>query len=387
MKDPQPSTYDMALNSIAHAPRPINALTIDVEDWAQACVDPSLEITSRFVHNTRLILSDLAAANVRATFFVLGLAAEKAPYLIREILQVGHEVQCHGYGHRLLQTLTPSELRTDLNRAKKLLEDLTGSAITAYRAPAFSVTDQTPWALDVIAECGFTVDASIFPIRMRRYGMNGVPRHPHRLRTPGGAELIEVPVASYHAFGRTWPTGGGGYLRLLPYRMFRRGIAQLNAECHPAVIYLHPHEYDRDGLIEYQARQLRESRTSFKVRMVEPEFQTSAKIHTAARPLTNAPSTHPERPSPLTSPGGRVGLVESLPSRCLPTLSWTRRLHQGLGRRGVPEKIRRLLAEFSFAPLREVLKSSDLNDRMGLFSTGSQGTSPAPSIRKSHSER
>ena len=169
------------------ATRMLNSISIDVEDWLQSVVDPNLPLTDRFCRNTHRILDTLAGFGVRATFFVLGLAAEKAPNLIREIREAGHEVQSHGYGHRLVHTLSAEQFRADVERSKKLLEDITGSPITGYRAPAFTITLDTLWALDVLVECGFRYDSSVFPVPMRRYGIEGAPHYVHRLKTPHGA--------------------------------------------------------------------------------------------------------------------------------------------------------------------------------------------------------
>ena len=235
-------------------PCPINAISVDVEDWVQSVLDPDLPLTDRFTHSTRKILELFAARGVRGTFFVLGLAAEKAPELVREIHQAGHEVQSHGYGHRLIHTLTPDQLRADLERSKKMLEDLTGQPIVGYRAPRFTITLKTLWALDVLVECGFEYDSSIFPLKIRCYGIDGAPWFAHRLKTPSGYELIELPVASYRLGRRTLPIGGGGYFRLFPYEVLRRGLRQINRAGHSAVIYMHPYEYDPVELRELDCR-------------------------------------------------------------------------------------------------------------------------------------
>lgn len=236
-----------------HAPfdtRPLNAITIDVEDWLQSAVDPDLPVTVRFRASTRRVLDLLDRLGVRGTFFVLGLAAEKAPDLVRAIHGAGHEVQSHGYGHRLVHTQSPARFRADIERSKKLLEDLIGAEVFGYRAPAFSITRRTLWALDALADAGYRYDSSIFPIALRRYGISGGPRGPHRLRSRRGHELVEAPVATFQAAGRRVPAGGGGYFRLLPYGVLRRGVSQLNAQATPATIYMHPYEFDPDEVLE-----------------------------------------------------------------------------------------------------------------------------------------
>ncbi len=224
--------------------RPLNAISVDVEDWLQSTIDPKLPLTERFYHNTHKVLDAFAQRGVKGTFFVLGLAAEKAPDMVRAIADAGHEVQSHGYGHELVYTLTPDQFRADLERARKLLEDITGRRIYAYRAPAFSIRVENLWALDVIVETGHTYDSSVFPVVMKRYGIEGAPWHPYKLRTPAGYDLIELPVACYRIVGRRVPVGGGGYFRLFPYFVIRAALRQMNAASQPATIYMHPYEYD-----------------------------------------------------------------------------------------------------------------------------------------------
>jgi len=231
-----------------HPTRLLNAVTVDVEDWIQSVYDPSAPLTDGFYRNTQLILEHFAECGVRGTFFVLGLAAEKSPKLVREIQAAGHEVACHGYGHRPVHTQGPDAFRRDVLRAKLLLEDISGASIVGYRAPVFSITAKTLWALSVLVDCGFTYDSSIFPVRMRRYGMAGGLPYPHLARTPDGAVIREVPVASWNCLGARVPTGGGGYCRLLPYGVLSAGIRQLNAAGHSATIYMHPYEYNASEL-------------------------------------------------------------------------------------------------------------------------------------------
>ncbi len=224
-------------------PSLVNAVTVDVEDWLQSVMDPDLPLTDRFRADTHRVLEAFARHNIKGTFFVLGLAAEKAPDLVRAIDAAGHEVQSHGYGHRWVHTQSPEEFRRDVDRSKKLLEDIIGRPVVGYRAPAFTIIRDSLWALDVLVETGIAYDSSVFPVRVRWYGIKGAPWFPHRLRTSSGNELVEVPVASYRLFRRRLPLGGGGYFRLAPSRMIHAAIRQTNRAGHAAAIYMHPHEY------------------------------------------------------------------------------------------------------------------------------------------------
>jgi polysaccharide deacetylase family protein (PEP-CTERM system associated) len=244
-----PSTADLLAS---HARGMLaNALTVDVEDWHQL-VEWKLTGTkpacSPLVERHTLdVMELLSRHDVRATFFVLAPVASAFPHLIRAIRAAGHEVASHGWSHRLVYRQTREEFARETRQAKALLEDLLGTAIEGYRAAEFSITRQSRWALDVLAELGFRYDSSIFPIRGRRYGIPDAPLGPHRVQTSSGAWLTEVPLTALPWGGRRWPVGGGGYFRLLPYRVTRAAIDRVNAAGRPAVLF-HPYEFSREPL-------------------------------------------------------------------------------------------------------------------------------------------
>ncbi len=229
----------------------VNAMSVDVEDYfhanALASVVPRADwdrMESRVVANTRRLLDLFDAAGVRSTFFVLGWVAERHPALVTEIAGRGHEIASHGYAHELIYTQTPEVFRQDIRRARALLEDITGTRVSGYRAPSYSITNQSLWALDVLIEEGHEYDSSIFPIRHDRYGIPGSPRHPYVITRNAGT-ILEVPPSTVRWGATNLPIAGGGYFRLLPYWWTRRGIAQLNRrERRPAIFYLHPWEID-----------------------------------------------------------------------------------------------------------------------------------------------
>ena len=231
--------------------RIVNAMTIDVEDYFHVSVFDGIvprarweTLESRVCANTERLLDLFAEYRVSATFFVLGWVAERQPALVRRIAALGHEVASHGYGHRLVYDQTPGAFREDVRRAKGLLESMSGAHVHGYRAPSYSVTPQSLWALDILIEEGYSYDSSIFPIRHDRYGIPLSPRHPYIVRRPQGT-LIEAP-ASTTVFGPlNLPVAGGGYFRILPYGWTRWGISRLNRdEGRPAIFYLHPWEID-----------------------------------------------------------------------------------------------------------------------------------------------
>jgi len=228
-----------------------NAMTIDVEDYFHVSnfadtVDRASWDTreSRVEANTDRLLELFDRAGVHATFFVLAWVAERVPALVRRISDGGHEVASHGYAHRLIYDQTPDAFRADVRVAKRMLEDASGQAVNGYRAPSFSVTARSLWALDVLIEEGYTYDSSIFPIHHDRYGIPEAERHAGIVRRPGGT-IVEVPASTVRVAGMNLPIGGGGYFRLLPYQWTRWGIRRVNAaEAAPTVFYLHPWEID-----------------------------------------------------------------------------------------------------------------------------------------------
>jgi polysaccharide deacetylase family protein (PEP-CTERM system associated) len=228
-----------------------NAFSVDVEDWYQVSdFEEAVSFgawdryESRVVRNTERVLALLAAHDVKATFFVLTWNAERHPDLVRRIAEAGHEVASHGYRHRLIYEQSPAEFRDDIMRSKKILEDATGTPVWGYRAPSFSLTQASLWALDVLLECGFRYDSSIFPISDRLYGIPNARRFPFEIRADGDRALIEFPMSTARAVGRNWPLGGGAYLRLFPYHYMRWGIRRVNREGQPALVYVHPWELD-----------------------------------------------------------------------------------------------------------------------------------------------
>jgi polysaccharide deacetylase family protein (PEP-CTERM system associated) len=231
----------------------VNAMTVDVEDYFHVSAfegvvprDAWDSYERRVVANTHRLLSVFERGNVLATFFVLGWVAEREPALVRTIVAAGHELASHGYAHRLIYDQERTAFRDDIRKAKMLLEQIGGVAVRGYRAPSFSVTPRSRWALDVLIEEGYTYDASIFPIRHDRYGMPGALRHPHVERASNGT-ITEAPATTVSFGPVTMPAGGGGYFRIFPYAYTRWAIRRVNAqERRPAIVYVHPWEVDPD---------------------------------------------------------------------------------------------------------------------------------------------
>ena len=231
----------------------VNAMSIDVEDYFHVSVFDGLvpradwdRMESRVVANTQRLLAIFAEFSVRSTFFVLGWVADRFPGLVSEIAGQGHEIASHGYAHRLIYDQTRDDFREDVRRAKALLEDASGRRVLGYRAPSYSITPKSLWALDILADEGYQYDSSIFPIRHDRYGIPVSGRRPYRIDRAVGT-LTEVPGSTTRIGPLNLPIAGGGYFRLLPYWWARWGISRVNRlERLPVVFYLHPWEIDPD---------------------------------------------------------------------------------------------------------------------------------------------
>ena len=235
----------------------------------------------RLRSNTERILSLLDQVGVKGTFFVLAWNAERHPEVVRLIAAAGHEIASHGYAHRLVYNQTPEQFRTDILRAKAILEDLTGAPVLGYRAPSCSIVPRSRWALEVLLESGFQYDSSVFPIRDALYGWPDAHRFPSVIHEQDGRSLIEFPITTLRVGRWNFPLGGGAYLRVLPYRYMSWGMRWVNRhEGHPAVIYIHPWELDPDqpriktaGKRGFSTHYLGLRRTEAKLKQLFRDFQ------------------------------------------------------------------------------------------------------------------
>jgi len=271
----------------------INALTIDVEDYfhvtafeRQIKPDEWDTYPLRVEGNTLRILDMLDEFALRATFFVLGWVAERLPGLVREIHRRGHEIACHGYGHQLIYRLSPQEFRKDISKAKTILEDICGERVYGYRAPSYSITTESLWALDILVEEGFSYDSSIFPITHDIYGIPGGKRFPHEITTHAG-KILEFPISTFPLKVGVWqsrlPIAGGGYLRLFPAALVARAIQAINTkEKQPVIVYFHPWEIDpqqpriKAGLKSCFRHYLNLERMELKIRHLLDNFRFSS---------------------------------------------------------------------------------------------------------------
>jgi polysaccharide deacetylase family protein (PEP-CTERM system associated) len=228
-----------------------NALTIDLEDYfhvsayaGKVRMEEWDSYPSRVEQNTDRLLEVLAEQHCLATFFVLGWVAEKKPKVVARVAAAGHEIACHSMLHRRMFDLTPREFREDTRRAKAIIEETTGKQVVGYRAPSFSLTKQSFWALDILVEEGFQYDSSIFPVEHPSYGIPDAPRTPYWINTASGP-ILEFPMPTLAIGSMRSPIGGGAYLRLLPYPFTLWSIRHLNRhENFPVCVYIHPWELD-----------------------------------------------------------------------------------------------------------------------------------------------
>jgi polysaccharide deacetylase family protein (PEP-CTERM system associated) len=231
-----------------------NVMSVDVEDYFHVEAFAS-EIrpehwdsyTPRVNRNVRRILELFARHHVRATFFILGWVAERFPHLSREIAAAGHEIGSHGYAHRRLHTMTPTQVNPDLHRATAILTDQIGRSVKCFRAPSFSIVRDTLWAFEVLSDEGYEFDSSVFPVRHDLYGIPEAERFPHWAATQQSARIFEFPLSTVSCRGLNIGIGGGGYVRWIPYGVTRWALRRINEfDRQPAIVYFHPWEIDPD---------------------------------------------------------------------------------------------------------------------------------------------
>ena len=230
----------------------MNVLTVDVEDhfhveaFAEHIPQDQWDLhESRVVRNVARILELFARHDAKGTFFMLGWVAKKFPGLSKQIAAAGHEIGCHSFAHQRLQGMTPEQFRIDLRKATRCLEDQIQQPIRCYRAPSFSVVKSTFWALDILAEEGYTIDSSVFPVRHDLYGVPDGPRFPHLQETFSGNRIFEFPPSTIRCGSANVGVAGGGYLRFLPYNVTRWAVRRINeVEGQSAMVYFHPWEID-----------------------------------------------------------------------------------------------------------------------------------------------
>lgn len=235
--------------------KPLHVFTIDLEDWYQGLeidMNDWGQFVPRIENGLRVLLDLCAQAGVHATFFVLGRQAEKTPLLMREVSELGHEIACHGYSHRFIYYQRPADFRQEVRRAKRVLEEITGQPVLGFRAPFFSITQKSLWALDILLEEGFKYDSSLFPVFNYRYGVASATRLPGNIPTPSGNSIFEIPLSTVRLphgaarFGINLPISGGGYFRLYPYRLTFALARLLERQGTGLVFYVHPWEFDPD---------------------------------------------------------------------------------------------------------------------------------------------
>lgn len=234
------------------APVIVNGLSVDVEDWFQVGAFEDViargkwdSLKTRVEDNVYRVLDLFAEADVRATFFTLGWVAQRHPEMIRRIVAGGHEIASHGYDHARVFTFTRREFAEDIRKARAIIEDCAGVAVTGYRAPSFSIDGRTPWAFAELSEQGFAYSSSVAPVVHDHYGWPEAPRF--AFRPLPWTSLVELPVTTAMLGGRRVAAGGGGFFRVLPYAFSRWAIRQVNRQDgRPAVFYFHPWEIDPD---------------------------------------------------------------------------------------------------------------------------------------------
>jgi polysaccharide deacetylase family protein (PEP-CTERM system associated) len=245
----------MALPGVRIEPLRAPALklfSVDVEDWYHSNFTsaPRLDTSAlerRVEVGVERLLEALSAVESRGTFFVLGSVAEEHPDLVKRIADAGHEIGSHSLSHTLLYEQKPDDVARDLEKARALLQDLSGQPVLGFRAPSWSITSRNLWALDLVAEAGFRYDSSIFPAENYMYGIRGAPVDPYRVHTKAGNSLVEIPPSTMSIGAARFGVGGGFYMRVLPLWVHRRALRAALDRGAPFLAYSHPREFDPES--------------------------------------------------------------------------------------------------------------------------------------------
>jgi polysaccharide deacetylase family protein (PEP-CTERM system associated) len=223
----------------------IHAFTIDVEDWYHGTkyVYENVRESKRLDYGISLLLDILSEHNVYATFLWLGKAAEENPKLLKKVASLGHEIGCHGWSHEPVCNMDRIHFKDETHRALSLLSYLTGKMIVVYRAPYFSITHESLWALQVLVELGIQYDSSIFPSKKGRYGIPNFTQSIHDINTESGS-ITEMPISINKVLGFSIPTSGGGFFRLYPFQITYWNFLSVERSGNPVIFYIHPWELD-----------------------------------------------------------------------------------------------------------------------------------------------
>jgi len=227
-----------------------NIMSIDVEEWFHILDLTTLpnfqewnQLENRIEKNFTNMLEGFESDGIKATCFFLGWVAERYPHLVKRAAEAGHEIASHGYSHTLIYSQTQEQFREDITKAKKIIEDVSGQEVLGYRAPGFSITEKTPWALEELVRAGYKYDSSYFPGYRSFGGLSTSPLDPHQIKTPAGP-IMEFPISAYPVFGKNICFFGGGYLRLFPYWLIKKMMKKVHRAGRPVNVYIHPREID-----------------------------------------------------------------------------------------------------------------------------------------------
>jgi polysaccharide deacetylase family protein (PEP-CTERM system associated) len=276
----------------------MNAMTVDLEDWFHS--ERPAEQWNGYSHRVRpcveTLLDLFREHGTRATFFVLGHVARRDPGIVREIARAGHEIAAHGERHGFVYRQSQQEFSRDVRNVRDRLEQIVSEPVLGYRAPFFSITRKSQWALAILREAGYRYDSSIFPVYNHRYGIPGACRVPHRIEVPGGGAIMEFPLSTWKVLGQNLPISGGVYFRFFPYEIIRKGFQTLNRQGDPGVFYIHAWEMDPDQprlvlppfLYARRYLRLRGVKTKLSRFLSDFRFCTLAELFRESEPETGA---------------------------------------------------------------------------------------------------
>ncbi|NOQ24380.1 MAG: DUF3473 domain-containing protein [Bacteroidales bacterium] len=222
----------------------MNILTFDIEEWFHCDFISSSNLWNtyevRIHNNVDLILDILNIKKRKATFFIIGWIAERYPEVVKKIHLEGHEIGGHSMMHGLVHQMDRLTFRDDTKKNIEILEDITGHKVELYRAPGFSITEDTPWAFEELVDLGIKIDASVFPASHDYGGFKSFGEAQPSLIKMKDKNIKEFPMNVKHVFGKSIVFSGGGYFRLFPYSVIKKWTNNSDY----VMSYFHPRDFD-----------------------------------------------------------------------------------------------------------------------------------------------
>ena len=251
----------------------LNIISFDIEEWYHfdllSTEDTWKDYPPRMDLYLPKVLDKLDEHQTKATFFCLGWIARTYPEIIKRIQQRGHEIACHSDKHLFVREMTPESFNDDLVLALKSIEDVIGEKVTSFRAPAFTISEDSTWAFEVLAKNGIVNDCSIFPTTRSFGGFPSFGEATPTIIKYKDYEINEFPISAGTILSKQVVFGGGGYFRLFPYWLIKKLMNQLDYN----ITYLHMRDFDYEQPRFKHLSAMRYFKSYYGIKNAYPKFE------------------------------------------------------------------------------------------------------------------